>query len=383
MKQIYLKISESRSTIIDRALNDKASSAWKQLQIESQPWRIYHTNDGEVLLKLIRDEVKELGLSHLKIYGEKALVIYSSNEEEIGSHDSSIGFEAAYQGNNSLIEKKTSSGTLYELYIKVPSNTYGTVMELYEPVDYLNKITNSLVIPLVAFSFAMLFILGWLMKKLVFRAQKDIDYRTQLIFDYRDRLQQLVSKEAANTLRSSVGNSLVIPKRVKVTILFTDIRGFTDYCEHESPETIISFLNQILGITIQTIEKHQGDIDKLIGDSVLAFFQGEDAEISALTAAQEVLNNLHQENFPRGVGIGIYTGNAVIGTIGADNRKDFTVIGDTVNVASRLCSAAKENEIVIDAASCEAAHIEDMKTEKLSVKGKKKQVEVCRIVFKT
>jgi class 3 adenylate cyclase len=380
IQKFYLRISENRSAVIDRALNAEAPYAWKQLQTTTQPKQVFQTQKGAVLLISMRNEVKELGLSHLKIYGKNALILYSSNEYQIGTYDLSPGYKKAVKGKRSLIEKQTDSGALYELYVKVPNTSYGTVMELYEPVNYLDKITLSVMIPVIGFLFAILIVLGWLMKILVFHAQKDINYRTHLIFEYRNRLQQLVSREAADTLRSATGKSDIVPKRVIVTVLFSDIRGFTDYCENESPETVVSFLNQLLSIIIETIEQNQGDIDKIIGDAVLAFFQGENAQANALVAAKETMKKLARKKFPRSVGIGIYTGVAVIGTIGASNRKDFTLIGDTVNIASRLCSAAQENEIVIDTASCQAARMEETNTEKLRVKGKEKAIDVCRII---
>jgi len=383
IQKAYLNISEKRSSIIDRALKQEASDSWKELQASTQPQILYQTPKGKLLLNALREEVEELGLSQLKIYGKDALILYSSNEKQIGTFEPSSGYEDAITGKNSLIEKDTGSETLYELYVKVPDTPYPTVMELYEPVIYLNKLLISTLTPIVLFMLLTLGIILWLIRKLVIHAQNDIIYRTNIIIDYKERLQQLVSREAASALQLNKNNDPINPKIETVTILFSDIRGFTDYCDNKSPDKVVSFLNQLLGIEIQAIENHQGDIDKIIGDAVLAFFQGENSEASAFSAAQDILLNLSKESYPRGVGIGIYTGEVIIGTIGASNRKDFTVIGDTVNIASRLCSEAKQNEIIIDIKTYAAISKEKIKMENLRLKGKSQPINVHRIKLNT
>ena len=106
---------------------------------------------------------------------------------------------------------------------------------------------------------------------------------------------------------------------------------------------------------VDAITRAGGDVDKMIGDAVLARFQGAQAEASAIAAARGALRNLEQADLPRGVGIGIYTGDVISGTVGSTDRMDFTVIGDSVNIAARLCSAAARGEIVADAATVKAA----------------------------
>ena len=108
-------------------------------------------------------------------------------------------------------------------------------------------------------------------------------------------------------------------------------------------------------IMVGAITRAGGDVDKLIGDAVLARFQGADAEARAIGAAREAIRLLDQADLPRGVGIGIYTGEVISGTVGSADRMDFTVIGDTVNLAARLCTAASRGEIVADTDTVTAA----------------------------
>lgn len=381
VEEIYLQLSEARSQTINQALIDKDNTAWENLQQSLDPLSFFKTAQGLSLIKTIRGEIKELKLSHLKIYGKDALLLYSSDEAAIGSNDISDGFTHARNGLNNLILKNMPDGSrLYELYVRVPGNRNNIVMELYEPVDYLDNLSLEIIIPAIAFPVGVLVLLALIMQQLVARAQKDINYRTDLIQEFRSKLQKLVSHEAVSSLRSSLGSGEVQSRRIRATIMFSDIRGFTDFCETESPEKVVSFLNQSLEIVISAVTQNNGDVDKMIGDAVLAFFLGEEAETRALQAARQAMQNMQAAQLPRGIGIGIYSGDVIIGTIGSEDRMDFTIVGDTVNVASRLCSAAAEGEIVIDQQSYDsiigAKHLE---YEALMVKGKKQALNIKRI----
>jgi len=380
-KKIYLQISENRASTIHRALNDGNREAWNDLQVSQNPLETFKTASGRKLLSSLRSEVQELGLTHLKIYGARGLLIYSSEEMQIGQYDPSKGYNDALHGTRSLTDKQLKDGTkLYELYVKVPENPNNIVMELYEPIGYLDAIMSQVVIPATLIPIFALISIGWAMGILVNRAQTDINTRTTLLSEFRQKLQSLVSTEAVETLRTSAGKGRIESKRVKATILFSDIRGFTDFCEQEEPENVVSFLNHSLGIVIDSVRAHEGDVDKMIGDAVLAHFQGKNAEQRALQAAFSALQNAAKANLPRGIGIGIYTGDVVIGTVGASDRMDFTVIGDTVNVAARLCAAAKVGEVLVDKASAkDIAEPHSLEEESLMVKGKSKPIKVLRL----
>jgi adenylate cyclase len=132
-----------------------------------------------------------------------------------------------------------------------------------------------------------------------------------------------------------------------VTVLFSDIRGFTSLSEKHSAEEVVSLLNRYFSMQVDTIFKHGGTLDKFIGDAIMAFWGAptDDPEHAcrAINAALEMTKNLKQfqqelkaEGIEFDIGIGLHTGNAVVGFIGSDTRKDYTIIGDTVNLASRL-----------------------------------------------
>ena len=131
--------------------------------------------------------------------------------------------------------------------------------------------------------------------------------------------------------------------------LFTDIRGFTSLCEGMPPKKVVDILNRYLDIETQIILDNNGDIDKFVGDEMMAFFSGPRKEINACKAAMEIraaMREQQQISMEDGstyvsIGIGINSGKVTFGPVGSRTRKDFTSIGDTVNLAARLEGANK------------------------------------------
>lgn len=145
------------------------------------------------------------------------------------------------------------------------------------------------------------------------------------------------------------------PKRVLRTLLFTDVRGFTSYTERHGPEKVVNVLNRMLEKQSEIIQECGGDIDKFVGDAVLAVFSADGAPSRACDAALRIVDLCAQsvEEFEHlAVGIGMATGSVIHGMVGSARRADFTVIGDSVNVASRLCGIAKGMQIIV----CDALH---------------------------
>ena len=152
-----------------------------------------------------------------------------------------------------------------------------------------------------------------------------------------------------------------------ITILFADIRGFTSISEHAAPEKIVSLLNRYFSAMTDIIFAHGGTLDKYLGDGLMALFGAptttpEDASnaLNAAVAMQRRLlginTELRQEGLSEvGVGIGLHTGEVIVGYIGSERRSEYTAIGDAVNTASRLESNAKGGQILISDATAKAA----------------------------
>jgi class 3 adenylate cyclase len=162
----------------------------------------------------------------------------------------------------------------------------------------------------------------------------------------RFELSKFVSASTVQSIRDGAQG-----KRVGITMLFSDVRGFTSYSEKQEPETIVRSLNKILSAQTDIIHANGGDVDKYVGDEIVSIFTGEDQQLracrSALAIQAELVKNRETLYDGLAVGVGINTGEVVLGMIGSEKRADFTVIGDAVNYTARLCSAAKPGTIII------------------------------------
>ena len=167
-----------------------------------------------------------------------------------------------------------------------------------------------------------------------------------------DTFGKVVTPEIRNWLLK--GNTNLGGETVCATILFCDIRGFTTLSEQINPKQVVTLLNKYFSSMEQCIVKHKGIINKYIGDAIMAIFgvplsnpnQALDAYNCCLDMRKtliELNKELEAENLPQiRFGIGLHTGNVLAGNIGSNSRMEYTVIGDTVNVASRIESLCKE-----------------------------------------
>jgi len=149
----------------------------------------------------------------------------------------------------------------------------------------------------------------------------------------------------------ATGKEVPLGRLINVTVLFSDIRGFTTISENMHPDEVFKMLNLYLSIQIKAVEEYHGAIDKLSGDEVMAVFHGPHMAEEALKCATAIINRLQDLQYGEesgwiGVGIGINTGPAYSGPLGSESRKQFTVIGNTVNIAARLCGSAKKFEVL-------------------------------------
>jgi adenylate cyclase len=166
---------------------------------------------------------------------------------------------------------------------------------------------------------------------------------------FRRAIALFVGKQVATSLDETETIALS-GKRLEVTILFTDIRGFTAFTEQMSaqlgPEAVVQMLNEYMAAMVAIIVKHHGHVNKFIGDGILAVFSDDDEEtvpgdhpLRAVRCATEMV--IAPLKFQTGAGI--HTGPAVVGNVGSADKMEYTVLGDTVNLASRLESLNKEH----------------------------------------
>ena len=181
-------------------------------------------------------------------------------------------------------------------------------------------------------------------------------------------------------------------ERKNLTLLFSDIRDFTSLCEGQSPDKIVQMLNRYLDIQAGIILSHGGDIDKFVGDEIMAMFKGPAKELSACRASIEIRAAMAAEKelaeLARrevvSVGIGINSGPVVFGSVGARDRMDFTCIGDAVNLAARLEGANKNygtKTLITEAVheKVKAAYL-CREVDLLTVKGKRQPVRIFELL---
>jgi class 3 adenylate cyclase len=162
-----------------------------------------------------------------------------------------------------------------------------------------------------------------------------------------------VSRFTAEAVRRSRDDPTWLAGSEKqVTVLFADLRGFTSWCELRDAPLLVRELNRLLGLQADALVSAGGDVDKFIGDAVMGVFLDEDDRPQrvfdcACELVACIRDEVASECWPLALGVGIHRGPAVVGSIGSITRRDFTAIGHTVNLASRLCDRARAWEILV------------------------------------
>ncbi len=181
------------------------------------------------------------------------------------------------------------------------------------------------------------------------------DVFNDMIGSLREKLALLpyVSRFTAEAVRRSEQDpSWLTGSEQDVIVLFADLRGFTHFSESRDASELVRELNRLLTVQADVVLSAGGDVDKFIGDAVMAvFLEAENSGDAVLECAERLIARVRVEtvekNWPLGLGVGIHRGRAVVGSIGSQSRRDFTAIGHTVNFASRLCDRAGAWEILV------------------------------------
>ncbi len=173
------------------------------------------------------------------------------------------------------------------------------------------------------------------------------------------------------------------------TFLFTDVRGFTNLSEKLPPEQVTDIMNKVLTAQVTCIQAHGGMVDKFIGDACMAIFNApldiDEHEKRAVACAQDMRTAIQQLQKtlpePVDIGIGVNTGEAVIGNMGSDTRFDYSAIGDAVNTAARLESATKDvgEYILIGENTAKKCNFELKSLQPIKVKGKKNYLKIYTV----
>jgi len=238
----------------------------------------------------------------------------------------------------------------------------GDKIQSYESfVIYANDFVGTLHVA----SVKNLFFSDRMYKRLLYFCEKigiliEMSLNYQNITGKEKRMRKLFSRFVPeeiidNLLKGENTKTEFIGEKRRVAVLISDIRDFTTISEVNTPENVVTFLNQYFSIMVDIIKKHGGSIDKFMGDAIMALFGAtvsyEDNALRAVTVALEMCNavsklDLSLLKIPEGhtfnIGVGIHYGDVVVGSIGCTDKTDYTVIGDSVNLASRLEGLTKQ-----------------------------------------
>jgi adenylate/guanylate cyclase len=255
-------------------------------------------------------------------------------------------------------------------------------------------------------SYYALFHEGIILNILFPLAAISLAFVTTLAFDYfysikseraiRAKFASKVSKSVMDDiLKNTNGNELSI-KNKEVTIFFSDIRGFTSISEKLGAKELIALLNRYMQPMSEIIIKNQGTIDKFIGDAVMAYWNApldiqNHADLAVKSALEQfealkILNSqLEKENLPQiSIGIGINTGEVIVGEMGCEIRSDYTVIGDAINLGSRLESLCKFYGSNLNISNFTKERLKEKYMfrflDLVRVKGKNEPVEIWRVL---
>jgi len=210
----------------------------------------------------------------------------------------------------------------------------------------------------------------------------------------RERLQRYHSPGVVNRIlhsETSINNNFMTQER-DVTVMFTDIVGFTKICEHISPAAVGELLNDYFGRMADIVFEHEGTLDKFIGDAILAVFgapfdqpdHAERAVAAALDMRRELVRfNAGRPGDPIRMRIAINSGRALTGDLGSAKRKEFTTLGDVVNTASRLESAVCEPDQIVISESTRVGLSRSFEVKSLgafSIRGRQSKVEAFEVL---
>lgn len=175
----------------------------------------------------------------------------------------------------------------------------------------------------------------------------------------RENFERYFTPQLAEHIANAPGDVALGGVRRRVTVLFIDIRGFTEIAESLPPDRMAAQLNEYFAAMVECVFRHNGALDKFIGDAIMAYWgapvAADDDADRAVRAAIDMQDQLHALNLRWAAagrpmlhaGVGINQGDAFVGNIGSPRRLEYTLIGDTVNLANRLCSLARGGEVLI------------------------------------
>ncbi|MDQ6989727.1 MAG: adenylate/guanylate cyclase domain-containing protein [Mariprofundaceae bacterium] len=319
------------------------------------------SQENQLLKSEFRHKVESLiqtdfSFAKVKVFNPEGVVLYNhkdpSNEGSLYDAIEGEGFQTALA--NGTFSKLEDDGEKRFMEVYLPAHAVGSaevvaVLEVYEDVTRFEAMVfaalkQALVLPTLIF---MAF--NILLFVIIIKADRIISSNTLLLINVRQQMEKYISKSATQAIYSAVQEDKELFRGEMQTIVtfFSDIRGFTSYSENHEPEVVVREINQLFELQAEIIHQHHGIIDKFVGDEIMALFPANNVS-QAVKASLDILKAM--QNHPDihfDVGIGVHMGEALVGSIGTHDRRDYTAIGNTVNTGARFCGAAKGGEVII------------------------------------
>lgn len=210
-----------------------------------------------------------------------------------------------------------------------------------------------------------------------------------------DALGRYVSRQVASHILAGGKDVWLAGSRREVAVLMSDIRGFTPLSEKMEPEALVSLLNRYFKVMIDIVFRHDGMLDKFVGDEIMVVFGAPldqpDAAARAIRCAGEMQEAMTDFNASQraaggpelGVGIAVHSGPVVAGNVGSETRMDYTVMGDTVNLTQRMQARAAAGKVLVSEAAKKRAGegFSYSELEPFQVKGRQEPVKAFELVF--
>ncbi|HLF28360.1 MAG TPA: adenylate/guanylate cyclase domain-containing protein [Anaerolineae bacterium] len=322
---------------------------------------------GESIQQLVTQETRNSSLLRLDVVDDAGVVIGSSEAGAPGrtSESPEVAEAASSRQIISRVAESADGPVLrFAAPVQVGDATY--VVRVDEPLGEIEQLTGdsrTAVTLTLSAGFALTFaVLGFIVRQ----AGLDIERQQQESARVKDVLGRYLSHQVARQILAQGGLN-VHGERREITVLFADLRGFTPLSETLPPETVVRLINEFLAAMTEVVFKYDGTLDKFLGDGLMAIFgaplshpddvrRALNCAIEMQAAFERLRARWRSQSLPEpGLGIGLHTGEAVVGSIGSDQRLDYTAIGDTVNLAQRLQALAAPGQILMSANTRECA----------------------------
>lgn len=344
-----LQADAKNRELITQSLKQDSAYRVSQLDIALKEKEIATANEKNTALELIR-------LNNISRLTQQELSIAKSNQERLELEKENRENEIALDKEKLTVLQKEAKIRDEQSLNKL--NQKEIELKGLEISQQKKRLVNVILFSILLGTLALLTIGAYIIKKRDNKklelAYNDLSQSETKLKSAEAKITNLLKQQVSGPIAAALIDDEVIENITQkfVAILFLDIRGYTKFCETKSPAEIIAYQNQVFGFMINIIEKHNGVVNQLLGDGFMATFGapvsvGNDS-LNAYLAANEIREALHTRNInkeihPTEIGIGIHSGNVVAGNVGNEERKQYSISGNTVILAARLEQLNKEN----------------------------------------